>query len=177
MKEEYPLSFSEINQNPETRLCEFRNDPSPIVFLLDEMEDPRNLGSIFRIADAARVSTIYGYRMNNIDSSKIEKVSRQTNEHISFNFINSLAEVEKLSKAYIPIALEYTNKSKAFNMYVKNEPCMLIIGNERRGVSKELLSICHSSLHIPMLGQNSSMNVSVATGIVVYHLLKTLNKI
>lgn len=177
MKEEYPLSFSEINQNPETRLREFRNDPSPIIFLLDEMEDPRNLGSIFRIADAAQVSTIYGYRMNTIDSDKIEKVSRQTTGHITFNHIDSLDKVKELSKKHTPIALEYTNKSEAFNLYDKSEPCMLIIGNERKGVSKELLSICHTSLHIPMMGQNSSMNVSVATGIVVYHLLQQMNKI
>ncbi|WP_462251060.1 TrmH family RNA methyltransferase [Ekhidna sp.] len=171
---EYPLTFQEINPDPELRIKKFKSEPSPIIFLLDGLEDIRNVGALFRLADASRIVSIYGYKMNLEDNAnKIERISRQTTDHIDFQQLDSIDEVRNLGSKFKPIALEYTNQSIAFNTYSKKDPCMLIIGNERRGVSKELLELCHESLHIPMLGKNSSMNVSVAAGIVTYHLLAT----
>lgn len=157
---------------------EISNDPTPIILLLDGLEDARNLGAIYRLADACRITRIFAYKPNqSINQSKISRVSRQTMDHISYTELHSKEEVIELTKEYTPIALEYTNKSISFNTYKQDAPCMLVIGNERRGVTPELLEICKASLHIPMLGQNSSMNVSVATGIVLYHLLGNMRKI
>ena len=177
MKDEYQLSFNEINPNPESKLKALREKPNPVVLLLDGIDDPRNLGSMFRLADAAGIDTIYGFRMSDVNTNKLEKVSRQTNTHISFVNVDTLNDIIQLSKKFVPIALEYTNKSIPYTAYKERDSCMLVIGNERRGVSKELLSICKLSLHIPMLGKNSSMNVSVATGIVVYHMLENMGEI
>lgn len=177
-EKEYQLSFHEINPNPSDSINKFRMHPSPIIIVLDGLEDIRNIGSLFRLADAARIAKIYGFRMKQeADISKIERVSRQTSEHIEYTGIKDIEEIKSLTNEYYPIALEYTNKSIPFTNYHDLKPCMLIIGNERRGVSKELLSLSQSSLHVPMLGKNSSMNVSVASGIVVYHLLSVLKVI
>ena len=108
---------------------------------------------------------------------KIDKVARQTTKHIRYRPIETIEEIQQLAMNFCPIALEYTNKSMAFNHYTGDDPCMLIIGNERRGVSEELLRISKKSLHVPMLGMNSSMNVSVATGIVLFHILGAMGRI
>lgn len=178
MNKEYPLSFHEINTNPEERIYKLKHEPAPIVLLLDGLKDPDNLGSMFRLADAACIAGIYGYKVNiKPKQSKIERISRNTLKNISYTQLDSIEDVQALAKDYHPIALEYTNKSIPFNGYRNESPCMLVVGSEQTGVSGELLSICKTSLHIPMLGFNSSMNVSVATGIVLYHLLGNMKRI
>jgi tRNA G18 (ribose-2'-O)-methylase SpoU len=178
MNLEYPLSFHEINPDPEERSQLIRNNPNPIIFLLDEMEDIENLGAMFRLADAGRIAGIYAYKTKiKFTSKKLERVSRQTFNHINFKELNDIEEISELAKKYFPIALEYTNKSIPFKAYKKTNPCLLIIGNEKRGVSQELLNLCKASVHIPMLGQNSSMNVGVAAGIILYHLLSNFGEV
>ncbi len=177
IRKEYPLTFEEINKEPHKRLKEIAENPNPIVLLLDRLDDVRNIGSLFRLADAGRVSMIYGFRMRQNDHSKINRVSRQTASQIAYHSIDSVEEVRKLAYEFTPIALEYTNKSIAYHTFTSHEPCMLIIGNERQGVSPELLQISKKSLNIPMLGKNSSMNVYVSAGIVLYHLICNMNKL
>ena len=74
------------------------------------------------------------------------------------------------------LALEITNNSISLNKYnfEKNEKYAFVIGNEQKGVSQEALNLSDKSVHIDMYGNNSSMNVSVATGIAVN---ECLNKI
>lgn len=175
---EYALPFQEIILNPTDRAKEIQNNPNPIILLLDGLDDPRNLGAIFRLADATRIQEIYGFKMRAPSKpDKLERVARQTTAHILYKELETLDEVLAITKTHLPIALEYTNKSVPFNTFKNGEPCMLIIGNEKSGVSGELLEICKASLHIPMLGQNSSMNVSVATGIALYQILGNMKKI
>lgn len=178
MAKEYPLSFQEINPDIKERIDEIRNDPNPIILLLDGVEDAKNLGAIYRLADACRITRVFSYKPRvSTDQNKLNRVARHTLDHISHTIINSKDEIKDLTKFYKPIALEYTNRSIPFNQYQKNDPCMLVIGNERRGISEELLEICQTSIHIPMLGQNSSMNVAVATGIVLYQMLDRMGKL
>lgn len=149
-----------------------------MVLLLDGVNNPQNIGALFRLADACGISKIFGYRLDvtqNMD--KIDRVARQTTAKITFDMLSRLDEVETLFNDYYPIALEYTNLSIPFHQYQKSGKCVLVIGSEQQGVSQELLELCQISLHVPMLGQNSSMNVSVASGIVLYHLLGNFGKI
>lgn len=82
------------------------------------------------------------------------------------------------------LALEITDASQSLFDFqlpgaaagLPNRPIYLIAGNESAGVSQELLDLCHASVHLPMYGQNTSMNVSVSLGAAVYLLLKELNK-
>ena len=176
--QERPLSFNEIISDPEERVERMHNDPNPIILLMDRLEDIGNVGSLFRLADAAGLAGVYGYKMKtDLQNIQLNRISRQTTEHIHFKNLETLEEVVELTQTYQPIAVEYTNQSIPYNQYQNSQPCMLIVGNERRGVSQELLDISQSSLHIPMLGKNSSMNVSMAAGIVVYHLLEIMDSI
>ncbi|MEO1254575.1 MAG: RNA methyltransferase [Bacteroidota bacterium] len=171
------LSHAEIISNKEERRSQIQNDTSPIILLLDRMNDARNLGAIFRLADAGRVAGIYSFKSSVADLSKVTRVSRQTASQIPYYSLEKLGEVIELTKTYKSIALEYTNQSMVYTSYSDRTPCMLVIGNERNGVSQELLNLCQESLHIPMLGQNSSMNVSTATGIILYHLLGVMGRV
>lgn len=75
------------------------------------------------------------------------------------------------------MALEITTESSSLFTYAPPtdvREIVLIAGSESTGVPKALLTLCDASVHLPMYGQNSSMNVSVALGAAVYLLLMKL---
>ena len=152
----------------------------PIYLILDNINDIVNIGSIFRISDALGVSKIYLCN-NNIDfnDKKIKRVSRNTNEYVEYEIYSNIVEcINKLKNENIKVlALEITDNSISLNKYkfYKNKSYAFIIGNEQNGVSKEALDFCDESIHIDMYGNNSSMNVSVATAIAIYQCIKNID--
>lgn len=151
----------------------------PIYLILDNINDIVNIGSIFRISDALGVSKIYLCNTNiDFNDKKIKRVSRNTNEYVEYEIYSNIVEcINEIKKNNITLlALEITDSSTSLNKYEfdKNKSYAFIIGNEQNGVSKEALDLCDESIHIDMYGNNSSMNVSVATAIAVYQCVKNL---
>jgi len=145
-----------------------------IVLLCDNVQGPANVGSIFRLADAFGVhEIIFGGKAPDTSSSRLKKTARNTEKIVRFRESQNLilAIQDLMSDGFTPIALEITSDSVPITKYPKNKNAIaLIIGAEAHGVSQELLDIAHQTLHIPMLGVNSSMNVSQATGIALFAL-------
>jgi tRNA G18 (ribose-2'-O)-methylase SpoU len=167
------LSFREERQHLEERIKKINENRHPISLLLDGVTNRRNLGSLFRIADAARLECIYGYRIETaVPGSKIiKRVARSAQQYVPYHELASLEEVKEIRKKGAFIGLEITTDSIPFNMFTPPFACTLIIGNEKYGISEELLELADTCIHIPMFGVNTSLNVSVATGIVIYRLL------
>ncbi len=171
------LNFREIRGEVITRLENIDKDRTPIILLCDRISDVRNVGSIFRIADAARIEKIYFYQ-SEIDFShkKLTKVARSTNQYIQYESVDNYELIKKLSKKYEVIALDKTSESIDYTTLERREndkKLLLILGSEQFGVQEDLLKLCSQSIHLPMLGVNTSMNLSVATGIAVFHLIAT----
>lgn len=147
----------------------------PIALLLDRVTNARNIGSLYRLADAARLEHIYAYQFEEYaNGKKIKRVARAANEFVPFQPLKTLEEVKKLREKYQFVALEVTNTSIPYATFTPEKPCLLIIGNEQNGVSKELLDLAEKAIHIPMFGINTSMNVAMSTGIAVYGLLQNM---
>ena len=85
-------------------------------------------------------------------------------------------KTELKSKKHYLVALEITSSSKSLNhfSFPTNQPIALIIGDENFGISESLLKLCDAVVHIPMYGQNSSMNVVQATNIALYEITKQI---
>lgn len=147
----------------------------PIGLLTDHLDDPRNLGMLFRLADAARLSHlwIYGDDERILKSRKFRRTARSTLDYVPHSFIQK-KDIEILGASYQLVALEITSNSIPLSEYAPDGPVALVIGNEASGVSEELLERCDQSVHIPMYGVNTSMNVAMASGIAVYGLLGKL---
>lgn len=145
----------------------------PIYLILDSVSDPVNIGSIFRLSDALGVSKIYICGVDPIimKNKKIKKVSRSTTKYVDFTFCENITDcINNLKQNDCKVlALEITDKSKSINTYLfyKNKKYAFVIGNEEHGISDEALNLVDDCVHIDMYGENSSMNVSVATGIAV----------
>ncbi len=167
------LHFQEERNDFESYLSYIQQHRHPLSLLLDRVKDIRNIGALFRIADAARLSRIYGYKLPDPDQQKkLKRVARATLEYVPYTALKHIEEVEALKKDHTLIGLEITNQSVPYHQLAAQGPCVLVIGNEQHGVSEQVLALSDQCIHIPMLGVKTSMNVSVATGIAVYSMLE-----
>ena len=127
-----------------------------------------NVGSIFRTADAAGVSRIYlgGYTPAG-DSEKVIKTALGAEKSVAWEkYFNTWKLIEKLKFEGVNMAaLEQSKSSRDYRKFKPKFPLAIVIGNEVKGLSPNILKRANSVWHIPMLGQKESLNVAVATGI------------
>ncbi len=149
----------------------------PFSLLAHDIYTPSNVGSLFRIADALGIEKIYLSGTSPVPPhAKIKKTSRSTEKFIPFEYQENPLDIIKHLKQedYQILSLEITSSSidiREFKM-TKSDKICLIIGAESFGVSPELLLESDTTLHIPMHGENSSMNVATACSIAVFELIK-----
>ena len=149
----------------------------PVCFLAHDIDVPMNIGSLFRIADALGVEKIYLSGSSPVPpNSKIKKTSRSTEKYVVFSHVeNPLDLVRELkSGGYMIISLEITSSSTDIRDLTVSghEKICLILGSENSGVCQELLDASDKIVHIPMLGQNSSMNVATACAIATFEIVR-----
>ena len=149
----------------------------PICILANNIEIAGNVGSLFRIADALGVEKLYLTGTTQTPPKyKIRKATRTTENHIPYDYSESATDViNKLKQqGYTIIALDITARSQSvreFSLSNQQKVCLLI-GSENEGISAELLDIAEHHLHIPMYGNNSSMNVATSCAIALHELIR-----
>lgn len=127
-----------------------------------------NIGTIFRIADAAAARSIIFIDSPLINSQRIRKSARSTQKHIPHRYLE-LAEFLVIAEDLEPlIALEITSTSADIYQTDLPQDFSIVVGDEKHGIPHEILTVCQRAIHIPMLGNNSSMNVATALGIALY---------
>jgi len=156
-----------------------KNIKYPVCFLAHDIDVPMNIGSLFRIADALGIEKIYLSGSSLVPpNAKIRKTSRATENFVPYSYEkNPLDIIRKLkTKGYTIISLEITTASidiSQLSLNGINKIC-LILGSENSGISQELLNASDMTIHIPMLGQNSSMNVANACSIAVHEITRII---
>lgn len=143
--------------------------------LLDNIRSLFNVGAIFRTADAAGIDKIIlGGITGKPTSEKLKKVALGAEKTIPWeHHWQSWRVIEKLKKeGFYIVALEQSKNSISYHKFKPKFPLLLIVGNEIKGVSKNLLKKCNKVIHLPMHGQKESLNVAVATGIAIYEINK-----
>lgn len=147
--------------------AKYRSAPAILLVGLSKSE---NIGAVYRLADAAGCETIYIFNddSNKIDHKIITRVSRSTSNSIKTISL-SLQELQQKRNDLPPlIAVEITTQSTSILETQLPEQCVLVLGNEKRGVTDEVLCLCNSAVHVPMFGINGSMNVSHSLAVVIY---------
>ncbi len=145
------------------------------VVVCDSLRSLHNVGSVFRTGDGMGVSRIYlcgitGMPDTEKHERQISKVALGAQNYIPWEYAKqSWRVVEKLkNEGYQIVSLEQTNDSILYTKYKPKFPIALVIGNERKGVKKSVLSRSDKVIEIPMKGVKQSLNVSVAFGIAAY---------
>jgi len=152
----------------------------PLCILINDFEGPVNVGSIFRISDALGAQEIYLCgNTPTPPNRRITRTARSTERFIPYHYAESAEQTLAQLRAnhYTIIALELTTTSVdlATLAYSNFEKICLIVGSENLGISPSLLKLADHSIHIPMLGNNSSMNVASACAIAVFEITKQLS--
>jgi len=151
----------------------------PLCFLAHDIDVPMNVGSLFRIADAMGIEKIFLTGSSSVPpNAKITKTSRSTEKFVPFTYEKNPLDVilNLKTKGYTVISLEITTASidiSELTLKGVNKIC-LILGCEKSGVNQELLNASDMTVHVAMLGQNSSMNVAIASSIAAYHITRIL---
>lgn len=153
---------------------------NPIYFVLDNVLDTYNIGSIFRLGDATAVEKIYicGENSEYPPSSRIHKAAVGTEEWVAWEKRDTTVEVvrELKSKGVQVIAIEQDSKSIPYTLLSTkiNTPVALVVGHETTGVSKEVLDKADLIVELPMFGINKSINVWGSLAIISYKVIEYL---
>ena len=151
-----------------------------IILIIHNVRSAHNVGSIFRTAEAAGVSRIYltGYTPAPLDrfgrtQAEIKKTALGAEKIVSWVYASRIGDVfKKLKKEnFYIIGVEQSSRSINYKSVKPKTKTAFIFGNEIRGLAPKILTHCDRVVEIPMKGQKESLNVSVAAGIVLFHIL------
>ena len=144
-----------------------------IIIVLDGIQDPGNLGTILRTVDSAGLSQII-LSKTSVDAYN-PKVVRSTMGAIfrvkiieAENLVETLKNIKK--HKFKVVATSLAGSESIYKMDYDKK--VIVIGNEAKGVSKEILNVSDAKIKIPMLGKTESLNASVATGIIIYEYVR-----
>jgi RNA methyltransferase, TrmH family len=139
--------------------------------LIDAVQDPGNLGTMIRTADAAGVDVVVvGNGSVDMYNSKVLRSAQGSHFHLPVIKGDISTWTSTLLDKEIPVYGTALENGKPFQEVQPTGSYALIVGNEGNGVSQELLSQTTANLYIPIHGKSESLNVAVATGILLYYL-------
>lgn len=147
----------------------------PVTVVCENIRSLYNVGSIFRTSDGAGIEKLYlcGYT-GYPPRPDIDKTALGSVRSVPWEYVPNQFEAVRLLKkrGFSIVALEHTNGSVSYDEASYSFPLCLVIGNEVSGITDELLALCDMAVDIPMHGLKQSLNVSVAYGILVYHIVR-----
>lgn len=133
--------------------------------ILDGLLTPDNIGSIFRLAGNIGSKQVVITERQELNETKIRKIARNSLQYIKILFLTYDEIIETFKNL---IAIETCSKSKNIYECKMLQNASFIVGNEKYGISPELLKHCKQHVFIPMPGQVKSLNVSHALAIGVF---------
>ncbi len=168
----HKISPSGRNDNP--LKLEDKNKSFPLLLILDSIQDTHNVGAILRSADCSGVDGVIITKHNSAPINEtVVKTSAGASEHVKIAQINNLAQtIDELKQNGFWIVGSYLEGAKDYTKVDYKIPIALIVGNEEKGIRKLTADKCDYLVRIPMKGKIQSLNVSVATGILLFEILR-----
>lgn len=164
-----------IEKNAQNAKIDYTQD---IIVVLDDVQDPGNLGTILRTVDSIGLNQIIVSKGTaDAFNSKVVRSTMGAIFRIKIIEVENLAQaIKEMRKHHFKLmvtSLQTKNSIYDIDFYKK----IIVIGNEANGVSKEIQDMADEKAKIPMLGRTESLNASVAAGVVMYEYVRQkLNK-
>lgn len=151
-----------------------------IAVLLHNIRSTHNVGSIFRTADAAGVSRVFLSGYTPCPTDRFERVQKDiaktalgAEKTVAWEYHKMPKMITRLKRAgWRIVGVEQDTRSQDYRSFALTQPTLFIFGNEVKGLSSSLRKVCDELIEIPMRGTKESLNVSVATGIVLFSVLQ-----
>ena len=145
-----------------------------VVVILDHLEDPHNFGAIIRTCEAAGIHSIIIPKDRQVQvNATVMKTSAGTVHHMNIvsvaNVANTIDELKKSGYWIVGTALDNSVDYREVDYSGK---IAIVIGNEGNGISNLVSKKCDYLVKIPMYGTTNSLNASVATGIMIYEVIR-----
>src|SRR3989344_8979618 len=158
------------------------NKDTKIFIILDNIRSLLNVGSIFRLADAAGEVEIYLCGISGVEkignrvglNPRLEKTALEGFNSVTWKYFDtSFKAIKELKDRGVKVvAIELDTKSKNY-LHVRYElPIALLVGHERDGVSDQILKVVDEVVEIPMHGKGKSLNVATSLAVVLYEVLR-----
>jgi 23S rRNA (guanosine2251-2'-O)-methyltransferase len=141
---------------------------------LDGIEDPHNLGALLRTADGAGVDgVILPERRSAPVTATVAKTSAGASEHVRIARVTNLVRaLERMKQGHVWVLGLDERGSQDYTDYDFRSDCVLVLGREGAGLHDLVKKTCDYLLRVPMAGQVSSLNVSVAGAVVMYEAMR-----
>jgi len=143
------------------------------LLLVDSVQDPGNIGTMIRTADACGIdAVILGKGCADLYNPKTLRSAQGSHFHLPVIRGNLAEWIEKLKERHIPVFGTALENAVDYRKLDKTESFALLVGNEGSGVHQALLEKTDQNVVIPIFGQAESLNVAVATGILLYKFME-----
>jgi tRNA (guanosine-2'-O-)-methyltransferase len=147
-----------------------------LAFMLQDWEDPYNVGGMFRVADACgAIEIIVSGRTPTPPHPQISVTSLGNHRRVAWRRIERYNDAaDRLrSEGYTLVAVEIAEDAVPYIEFEYPEKTCLVLGNEACGIYDSVLQRCDAAVFIPMAGKGRSINVHVAGAVVAYHALSS----
>lgn len=146
----------------------------PLFLILDLIEDPRNFGAILRVADSGGVHgvVIQSHRSANLTPEAV-KASAGASEYVPVAMIPNIKHaIREMKKTGIAIAGAEASAERTLWDIDLRGPLAVVIGSEGHGLRRTVKEECDMLVNLPMKGRVNSLNASVATGIIIFEIMR-----
>ena len=177
---EYPYSalddiLSVVQSRQHRRGTDTAGDDVPLLLLLDLLQDPQNVGSLLRTAEAVGVHGVVIQRRRAVGiTPAVVHASAGAVEHLKIaqvtNLVNAIGQVKE-HDVWVA-GLEAVHGVQRYDQADLSGPLALVVGSEGGGLRRLVRERCDFLLQLPMLGQVTSLNVAVAGSVVLYEALR-----
>lgn len=166
-----PVPYSDVEA---ILTAAYQKKEPPFLVLLDELEDPHNVGAILRTADAAGVhGVLLPQRRSCSLSATVAKTSAGAVEYVPVARIGNMTqEIDKLKKQGLWVVGADAEGDKDYFDIDLTGPLLVIVGNEGKGLGRLVKQQCDYLVRIPMRGRITSLNASVACSLLLYEVLR-----
>ena len=154
-----------------------KTDAPAVLIMLDQVQDPMNLGAILRTANATDSDGVLIPKNNSVDITvAVHKAAAGSTEHTPITKVTNLVQtMEKLKSVGMWVVGTAEDAELTYTEADFTVPLCIVLGNEGKGIRRLVKQKCDYLVHLPMLGQIRSLNVSVTAGVVLYEVLRQRN--
>ena len=151
-----------------------KKDVPPVLLMLDQIQDPRNLGAIIRTANAVEADGVIIPKKNAAEiTATVHKASAGSTAYTPISKVTNLAHtIEQLKSVGIWVVGTGDDAEMRYTSADFTVPLCIVLGNEGDGIRRLVKQKCDYLVHLPMLGQINSLNVSVTAGVLLYELVR-----
>ncbi len=165
-----PQGILTVMRQPVYQLSQLLNAENPLLVVLEDLQDPGNLGTIIRTGEGAGITgVIMSKQTVDIFNPKVIRATMGSVYRVPFVYVEDLVEtMNLLHQQGIHTYAAHLQGKEYYDSFSFNQSTAFLIGNEGNGLSRQVADAAEHYLKIPMEGQVESLNAAVATALLMY---------